>query len=157
MKRLAFLALLLLVPALPAAENPAGNWKLKLPAQGGKFITFLMAFSEAEGKWVGDFLGTNAQIKADPKVTSLKIDGDHISYNVAMSPEVVLSYDGVIAKGGKKISGTLTNGSSSPILADMHPSKLKKVGDAYEMAKEDFEQMEGGQELFEAGFIVIGS
>lgn len=157
MKRFALLALLLLAPALPAAENPAGNWKLKLPAQGGKFITFLMAFGETDGKWVGDFLGTNAQIKAEPKIAALKFEGDHIAFNLTMSPEVVLSFDGVIAKGGKKISGTLSNGSSSPILTDLYPSKLKKVGDPFELAREDFEQIEGGAELFEIGFTIIAS
>jgi len=157
MKRFASFALLLLAPVLSAAETPAGNWKLKLPTQDRKSVVFLLSFAEAEGKWTGEFLGTNAQIKAEPKIATIKIDGDHLSFDLAMGQGVTLSFDGVIAKGGKKITGTLANGATTPILTELFPSKLKKADDPFELAREDFEQLESGVELFEAGFAVIGS
>jgi len=156
MKRIAWFALLLAVPALPAAENPAGNWKLKLPTQGGKSVTFLMAFSESEGKWVGDYLGTNAQIKAEPKIKNFKLNGDHVSFELAITADVAFSFDGAVAKGGQKISGTLANGTNSPILAEMAPSKLKRIADPFDLARENFEQADAGIDLFENGFDIAG-
>jgi hypothetical protein len=155
MKRIAWFALLLAMPAL-AAENPAGNWKLKLPTQGGKSVTFLLAVSESEGKWVGDYLGTNAQLKADPKILNFKLNGDHITYDLQITPDVGFSFDGTLAKGGQKILGTLANGTNSPILAEMAPSKLKRISDPFDLARENFEQAEGGSDLFENGFNIAG-
>jgi len=152
MKRAALFALLLLAPGLAAADNPAGNWKLKLPTQGGKSVTFLVAFTETEGKWACDYLGTNAQIKADPKILNFQLSGDHISFDLAITADVAFSFDGTLAKGGQKILGTLANGSNPPILAEMATSKLKKINDPFDLARENFEQAEGGMELFESGF-----
>ena len=155
MKRAALFALLLLAPGLAAADNPAGNWKLKLPTQGGKSVTFLVAFTESEGKWACDYLGTNAQIKADPKILNFQLSGDHISFDLAITADVAFSFDGTLAKGGQKILGTLANGSNPPILAEMATSKLKKINDPFDLARENFEQAEGGMELFESGFNIV--
>jgi hypothetical protein len=149
---LRFALLLMLALPLAAAENPAGNWKLKLPTQGGKSVTFLVALSESEGKWVCDYLGTNAQAKIEPKITNVKLDGDHLTYDFQITPEVGFTFDGTIAKGGQKILGTLASGTNSPILTEMATSKLKKIADPFDLARENFEQADGGADLFENGF-----
>ena len=56
MKRFAAfgLAAALLAPALaPAADGPAGNWKMSFPVGRGQTLTLLIKFSEQGGKWSG--------------------------------------------------------------------------------------------------------
>ncbi len=153
-------ALAILAVAAPAvAAPPAGNWKFRtsLPTQQGPLdITFLLAFTDADGKWVGDFIGTSTPLRIEPKVTGLTVTGDAVKFNIEFRKgETAFEFDGVLAKDGKKLSGSVTKLGGPLELTDLYPSKLKKLTDPFELAREDFAQLDGGQPLFDAGFTIL--
>ena len=67
---LAGLLLLGLTIPATAADGPAGTWKTSFPVQtrnGEVTLSLLFMFSEADGKWVADFLDTSPPIGAEPR------------------------------------------------------------------------------------------
>src|SRR5688572_4099209 len=85
-------------------EPPAGNWKLNLPAGDGDEITLMVAFTEQDGKWVGDYLTASQELRIQPKFKSLKVAGDHVQFTLEFSGRDFVSFDGLLAKDKKKIS-----------------------------------------------------
>jgi hypothetical protein len=61
-------------------------------------VTMLFAFSEADGKWVGDFIDSRPGLKAEPKVTNVAVTGDQVSFTLTMGGKEFLTFDGVLAK-----------------------------------------------------------
>ena len=143
----------------PAADGPmgatvGGRWKFRM-AQGEDTITFLFAFTEADGKWVGDFIGSSAKLKSEPTVSKLDVAGDKVKFVVSFGARELLNFDGVLAKDGKKISGSYSQFGGPLQLTDLYPSKLKKLDDAVDVARETLTQVDGVA-IFDAGFTVLG-
>src|SRR4051794_12696962 len=97
-----------LVSAAPArADGPAGRWKFRL-TEGEQNITFLFAFSESDGKWVGDFIGSSAKLQREPQFGSVAVAVDDLKFTLKFGDREFLSFDGVVAKDGKKVAGTVS-------------------------------------------------
>lgn len=151
----AFLSLLLLMGAraAPAADNPAaGTWKLTFPIQAQK-ITFLLMLSESEKGWVGDFLGSSLQLKVEPTIDKVAVKEDNVSFVVKLG-SAGMTFDGKLAKDGKKIPGSFYFDGRT-FLVELMPSKLKNFNDKFAIAKEELEQSTGGQDYFDAVFSVL--
>ena len=149
----------ILAPAARADGGPAGNWKYRFTerAEGRETtITMLFLFSESDKKWVGDYIGASQPTRVEPKITSLTVNGDAVTFALEIQGREFLNFDGALAKDGKKLVGSLSQGGGALKLVELYPSKLKKLTDAFELAREDFAQIEGGGELFEAGFTLAG-
>ena len=134
---------------------PGGNWKLPVPIGRGETITLMVAFTEQDGKWIGDFLTASQELRAQPKFKSLKVSGDVVRFALEFAGQDFVTFDGVLAKDGKKIAGSMTVGGGELMLTDLRPTKLKKLDDPFEVARETLTQTEGGAELFDAAFEVL--
>ena len=155
-----FFALLLSASTLALAHAadpapPAGNWKLNLPIPGDETVTFMLGFTHQDGKWIGDYLTASQELRGQPKFKSLKVDGDHVQFALEFSGREFISFDGLLAKDRKKISGSMSFGGGRLTLTDLYPTKLKKLDDPYELARETLTQIDGGPQLFEAAFQVV--
>jgi hypothetical protein len=146
--------LLLAASAAGAADNsPAGTWKLSFPTPPDGRLTFLIMLSESDKGWIGDLLGTSEQMRVEPTIEKIVVKDDSVSFDVKLGPST-LSFDGKLAKDGKKIRGSFAVGGNT-ILVDLVPSKLKNLSDKFALAKETLEQADGGQEYFDAAFNVL--
>lgn len=134
---------------------PAGRWKYRF-TEGEQTITFLFAFSEADGKWVGDFIGSSARLRLEPQFGSVAVAGDALRFTLKFGDREFLSFDGIVAKDGKKIAGSVIQAGGSLKLTEMYPSKLKRLDDPVELARENLTQLDAGADLFDAGFTVLG-
>jgi len=152
-------AALLLLAALPAVAadppKPTGNWKYQFESQN-QVITFLLAFSEEDGKWVGDFIGSNPQLRAEPKVSSLSVKGDAVTFAITLGDREAFNFEGILSKDGKKLVGSVSQFGGPLAVTELYPSKLKKLTDPIDLAREDFAQKEGGKDWFDTGFLVAG-
>lgn len=150
----AALALIVIAPTASAAEPPAGNWKFRI-TEGNTVVTFLLAFTKTEEKWVGDFIGASVPLRAEPKMGPLTVTGDRVKFALNFAGREAFGFDGVLAKDGAKLSGSLSKFGGPLELTTLYPSQLRKLTDAFELAREDFSQIEGGQPLFDAGYAVL--
>ena len=114
---------------------PAGFWKLNLPAGRGEEITLMLAFTEQDGKWIGDYLTASQELKIQPKFKSLKVNGDNVQFAMEFTGREFVSFDGVLAKDKKKLSGSMSLLGEKLMLVDLYPTKLKKLDDAFELAR----------------------
>src|SRR5205085_10411009 len=89
------LSLSLAAGADPVA--PAGFWKLSVPVRGGE-IVLMVAFTEQDGKWVGDYLASTGRAPADTKIKALKVSGDVVQFTLLAGGQELLSFDGVLSK-----------------------------------------------------------
>ncbi len=138
-----------------AAPSPAGSWKFRFK-QGDETVTFLFYFSESEGKWVGDYISSTHTVKQEPKFSSVTVKGDNLKFTVNFAGREFLTFDGIVAKDGKKITGNYSLFGGPLKLTEMHPSKLKKLDDSFAVARETFAQLDSGPELFDVGFEILG-
>lgn len=144
-----------LVPAAAlAADPPAGAWKFKF-ADGKDSFTFLVHFTETDGKWVGDFVSSSVALTKEPKFANVTVTGDNLQFTLLFAGREFVSFDGVIAKDGKKITGSYSQFGGPLKLAEMLPTKLKKADDPFALARETFAQTDAGPDLFDAGFAVV--
>ncbi len=147
-----------LLAADPPPGKPTGNWKFRFAQREGE-VVFLLAFSEEDGKWVGDFIGANAELPGELKVTNLAVKDGRVSFGLTLKgpkgeAEEVFNFDGLLAKDGKKVVGSVTRFGGPPEATELHPSKLKKLTDPLDIAREDFAQREAGDEWFDLGFVL---
>jgi hypothetical protein len=134
---------------------PAGFWKLQLPGQEDDII-FLISFTEKDGKWVGDYLASSAKLVADPKFKSLKINGDVIQFSLEIKGQELVSFDGLLSKDKKKIAGSMSLQGSRLMLSELYPTKLKKVDDPLDVARESLTQLDPGPTMFELTLAIAG-
>jgi len=133
---------------------PAGFWTLTLPA-GREEIILMLAFTEQDGKWVGDYLGSSAKLVAELKFKSLKVSGDVVQFSLDIKGQELVSFDGLLAKDKKKIAGSISLQGSPLMLTELYPTKLKKLDDPVDVARETLSQVDGGPALFEAALEVV--
>ncbi len=153
-KLIPMLALLIATVTLQAAEPPAGSWKLTLRL-GERPIMFLLAFSQSEGKWVGDIVDATAQFKAEPKIDSITVNDQSIKFTMALEKQPFLSFDGMVAKDKKKITGSLSVAGGQLELLELRPSQLKKLTDPFELTKETLAQSEDPQTVFDTSMAIL--
>jgi thiol-disulfide isomerase/thioredoxin len=134
---------------------PAGYWKLTVPAGRGEDVILMVAFTEQDGKWVGDYLTASAELTAQPKFKTLKVNGDVVQFSLELGGRELLSFDGVVSKDKKKIAGSMSVVGGKLALTEMHPTRLKKLDDPFETARETLTQVEGGPQMFDAALEVI--
>jgi len=149
---------LLLAGGLARAADPtppSGLWKLSLPAGDGQDVLFLLAISEQDGKWVGDYLSATTELRAQPKFKSIKVNGDSVQFSLELSGRELVSFDGVLSKDKKKLAGSMSVVGGKLMLTEMLPSKLKKLDDGFDVARETLTQIEGGTGLFDAATEVL--
>lgn len=137
------------------AAPPAGTWKFRTMLNE-RPVMLLIAFSQAEGKWVCDFLDSRPQLNREPKVTAVTVNGAAVQFTMSVAGREFLSFDGTAAKDGKKINGSFSQLGGSLQLTEMIPSKLKKLTDPFEMNRETFDQVDNTTgELFDIGFELL--
>jgi thiol-disulfide isomerase/thioredoxin len=150
------LAAMLAVTLRAGAADPVppnGFWKLTVPVRGGDII-LMVAFTEQDGKWIGDYLASTGRVPPQTKVKGLKISGDVVQFTLDAGGQELLSFDGVLSKDKTKITGSLSLGGQLE-LTELRPTKLKSLDDPYEIARETLTQVEGGPQLFEAAVEVL--
>src|SRR5262245_59313562 len=132
------LALSLTLPLARAADPvpPAGNWKLNVPVGEGRTVVFLIALSEKDGKWAGEVAGVTMKLKVRPKVADLAVTGENVKFAIDVGDQRLLAFDGVLGKDGKKIAGSMAPLGGKLQLTELRPSKLKDLGDPFELARE---------------------
>lgn len=150
----ALLTLLVATATLPAADPPTGSWKLTLRL-GERPVMFLIAFSQAEGKWLGDIVDATAQFKAEPKLETVTVNGTSLKFAMSMDKQPFLTFDGVVGKDAKKIAGSISLGGGPLELTDLRPSSLKKF-DPFELMKETLAQSEDPQTVYDTSLAVLG-
>jgi hypothetical protein len=139
----------------PVAAPPAGSWKLTV-RNGQTPILLLLALSQAEGKWVGDVVDATAQFKSEPKFADVAVAGDAVRFTLTVEGRPLVSFDGVLAKDGKLIRGSVSQGGGPLELTELRPSTLKKLTDPFELMRESLAQTDDAQPAFEAAVAVLG-
>lgn len=132
---------------------PNGFWKLTVPVRGGEVI-LMVAFTEQDGKWIGDYLASTGRVPPQTKLKGLKVNGDVVQFSIDAGGQELLSFDGVLSKDKKKIAGSLSLGGELQ-LTELYPTKLKSLDDPFDIARETLAQVEGGPQLFGAAQEVL--
>jgi thiol-disulfide isomerase/thioredoxin len=132
---------------------PAGFWKLTLQSKEEDII-LMVAFSEQDGKWVGDYLTSSTKLGVEPSFKSLKVSGDVVQFSLQAKGQELISFDGLLSKDKKKISGSMSLPGSRLTLTDLYPTKLKKLDDPVDIVREAVNQVDG-PEFFEVAFAVV--
>ncbi len=138
---------LLALASAALAAPPAGSWKLTLPSQ--QPLTLLVAFSEADGKWTAKVVDVTAKLRDKPKFTEVTVNGDAVKFSLLLNGESTLSFDGIAAKDGKTLKGSLSFGGDLLLPVELSPSTLKNLDDIFEMAKEGLNQTEDADAVYE--------
>jgi hypothetical protein len=134
---------------------PSGFWKISLPGGEGDDVILMLAFTEQDGKWVGDYLASSQKLVAAPKFKSLKVNGDNVQFVLELNGRELVSFDGLLAKNKKKIAGSMSMFGGRLVLTELLPTKLRKLDDPFEVARETLAQIEDGPVLFEAAGAVL--
>jgi hypothetical protein len=160
LSRIAFALLAGLLAFLPgttrAADTPAGNWRLTFPvetARGEVTLNILVMFSEADGKWAGDFLDVTPPIGVEPSV-EVNIKDDAVRFSIKFG-ENNWSFDGKLMAGAKRIKGSVDLGGQI-ILSEMVKSSVKSLTkDKFAVARDTLDSADGGAEFFNSLFAVL--
>ncbi|MDY3552006.1 hypothetical protein R5W24_001086 [Gemmata sp. JC717] len=134
---------------------PAGNWKLTLPLSRGEETTMLISFAEKGGKWTAEYLGASDELKIKPAVTGVSVSGDRVSFTLGITDREIVNFDGQLTKDKKKLNGSLSVVGGRLQLTTLYPTKLAKLTDPFELAREALAQTDDGPELFNAAFQVL--
>ena len=149
---------LLLACGLTRAADPtppAGIWKISLPTPDGGEVILMIALTEQDGKWIGDYLASSQKLVGDPKFKSLKVKDDHVQFALELNGREILSFDGLLAKDRKKLSGSMSMFGGPLALTELYPTKLRRLDDPVAVARETLSQVEAGPVLFEAAGVVV--
>ncbi|QEL17998.1 hypothetical protein [Limnoglobus roseus] len=154
-----FFASVALVIALaaptPAADPPAGSWKLTFRLNE-RPVMLLLTFAQADGKWTGEIADATVQFNKDPKFDSVAVAGNTLKFTLSVDKQPFVTFDGVVLKDGKKINGSLSIGGAPLELTDLRPSTLKKLADPFEVMKETLSQSDDAQTVFDSSIIILG-
>ncbi|MGL6076588.1 MAG: hypothetical protein ACRC8S_20735 [Fimbriiglobus sp.] len=140
----------------PATDtSPEGRWKLTVQ-QGEEPVAFLFAFSKAEGKWIGDYLSSTAQLRAEPKLENLVVSENRVQFQVMFAGREFVNFEGVLSKDGKKLTGSMTQFGGPLQTTELTRTKLKKLDDGIEVARELLQQEQPSAALLEPALTVLG-
>src|SRR5262249_47269586 len=125
---LAAAGILLAIATANAAEPTlAGSWRLHIPLEGGQDMHLLVNFKEADGKWVGAYLGSSPKLRGEMKFGNLTIKGRNVQFTLRLGDREFVSVDGLLAADGKKINGSVRILGNPPRVTELMPSKLTKL------------------------------
>ncbi len=140
--------------------TPKGNWRFQF--QANEAINVLTTFIDQDGTWKADIADVYPAI-AGPNMQPLKltiknfkVKGDAVEFAVMANTSEILAFQGLLAKDGKKISGSIKDLGGKLAVVDLLPTKLKKLSDDVDLAREDFATLENGPYLFSAGLAILG-
>ncbi|MFO0824053.1 MAG: hypothetical protein U0792_13230 [Gemmataceae bacterium] len=145
------------LPSASAADPvaPNGNWKLNVPLGREGELVLMLALNEQDGKWVADYLTASEKLRLEPKFKSVTVKGDSVQFAMEFGGRDFVSFDGMLSKDKKKITGSISVGGGALQLTEMHPTKLRSLDDRFEVARETLTQLEDGPGLFGAGGEVL--
>ena len=146
-----FVLFLLTTLATLAADAPAGSWKLTLRSERQPILV-LISFAQTDGKWVADYIDSTAQFNKDPKFIDVKVVDDNLKFTLIIDAATI-RFDGIVAKDGKKITGSLNQGTALE-LTELRPSTLKKI-DGFELVRESLTQTDEPQAVYDASLAVL--
>ena len=150
---LGWLAAATAAPAAPADFNGRWLFPLALPTnRGEQSFTFLIALSESDGKWTGDFLEVVPPIKVKPTVEDISTKDDVLKFTFRIGDRSWL-YEGRPTKAGKKVAGSVGTGRQASI-SEMSSTKIKSFDDSFTFLKERLDSADGA-EFFEPLFPVL--
>lgn len=151
-------------PTARAADEPkagaaglAGNWKLAVPLDRGDEVLMLISLTEKDGKWSGEYLGSSRALNIKPTVGSVKVNGDSVEFALGFMGRDIITFDGTLSKDKKKLNGSLGVLGEPLRTTTMYPSKLAKLDDEFDVAKEALGQLDDGPELTEIAFAVLSA
>ncbi len=126
MRFLSTLTIAFLAAAPAAAQNgPTGAYRLTA-AGGNTSFTVLISFAPQGNRWAGQYLGSlDLPAELTPAVTDVRVNGDRLRFNLALSRNQVTTFDGKLPAARGPIPGSLAAGESL-ILATLEPSALTK-------------------------------
>jgi hypothetical protein len=142
------------------AVTPKGNWRFQF--QANEAVNVLVTFTEQDGTWKADIADVFPPI-AGPNMQPLKLTlknvklkGDSVEFTVLAMTSEILTFQGLLAKDGKKINGSIKDLSGKLGVLELLPTKLKKLTDDIELAREEFATLENGPVLFITGLAILG-
>ncbi|MFO0849742.1 MAG: hypothetical protein U0871_14495 [Gemmataceae bacterium] len=147
------LGLLTAAPAVAQPPTPAGRWKLQI-ALDNQPATLLFGLTESGGKWVGDFLGSQPELRTEPKFTSVTVSDAGVKFTLGFPGREFVNFDGVLSKDGKKLTGSVVQLGGPLAVAEAVRTELKKA-DPFDLLREAVAAVEPGPALFDAGFAVL--
>lgn len=140
--------------------TPKGNWRFQF--QATEAVNVLVTFTEQDGAWKADIAdvfppiaGPNMQ-PLKLSIKSFKFKGDAVDFAVAANASEILTFQGILAKDGKKINGSIKDIGGKLAVIELLPTKLKKLSDDVELIREEFATLENGPYLFSAGLAILG-
>jgi hypothetical protein len=137
------------------AAPPEGSWKMRMAATD-RSMTLLFAFSRADGKWACDFIDSRPAFQREPKVTAVTVNGDAVRFTLSIAGRDFFTFDGTVAKDGKKMTGSFAQPGGPLQVTELTPSQLKKLDDPFAINRELLEQAEAtSPDLFDYGFEIL--
>jgi hypothetical protein len=147
-------ALLLGVTPAPAAD-PAGSWRMALPAGDGPSLILLIALENKGGQWSGKYLGGTADVPQGTTIENVRVANDRLQF-VVKNGDQELPFDGKLpAATGQKVPGSFLFGGRL-VLTALEPSKLTAY-DRFELLKEIVTSGEPNATFFEAAVELLRS
>jgi hypothetical protein len=126
MRSLAPLLTTLLIAAPgAAADGPTGAYRLTADFGRGESFTVLLAFSQQNNAWAGQYLGSlDLDARLTPAVRDVRVAGDRLRFTFSLSRTQEMTFDGKLPAGRGRIPGTLGAGDLIPVA--LEPSALTK-------------------------------
>src|SRR5436190_1731535 len=146
---------LLFGPVLARAADPAGSWRMALPAADGSSLILLIALENKGGQWTGKYLGGTADVPQGTTVENVRVANDRVQF-ILKNGDQELPFDGKLpAAAGQKVPGSFLFGGRL-VLTALEPSKLTAY-DRFELLKEIVTSGEPNPTFFEAAVELLRS
>ncbi|HTK74492.1 MAG TPA: hypothetical protein VL371_04490 [Gemmataceae bacterium] len=149
MSRFAASAVLALILATSGARpaDPAGSWRMALPAGDGSSFILLIALENKGGQWSGKYLGGTTDAPQGTTVERVRVTDDRVQF-VLKNGDQELPFDGKLPAVARKIAGSFLYGGRL-VLTALEPSKLTAY-DRFELLKELVTDGEPNATFFDA-------
>ena len=139
--------------------TPKGNWRFQF--QASETVNVLVTLTEQDGAWKADIAdvfppipGPNMQ-PLKLTIKNFKLKADSLDFSVMAGTSEIFTIQGVLAKDGRKINGSIKDISGKLGVIELLPTKLKKLSDDVDLAREEFAALETGPYLFVAGVAIL--
>src|SRR5262245_28819257 len=155
-RRSIFAVIALLAGAMSArAVDPAGSWRMALPAGDGQSLILLIALENKVGQWSGKYLGGTPDVPQGTTIENVRVGNDRVQF-VLKNGDQELPFDGKLpAAAGQKIPGSFLFGGRL-VLTALEPSKLTAY-DRFELLKEIVTSGEPNATFFETAVELLRS
>lgn len=151
--------LLLTAATAPAADAPAGTWKLTfytLNQERGALeprTLWLLKLDNAGGKWAAEVLSTMPNVP-ETTIEDLKVANGTVSFGLKLGRQD-LSFEGKVPGAqAEKIRGSLAQGRNV-IPAELEATKLTALDDEFELNKELLAKQPDSPSAFDAALMLL--